>query len=198
MSNQIIVSVSREYGSGGHEIATILAKRLGINMYDRSIIDEIATKLNVSPETLDQYDEKPKNFFLTRRVGTHSSSMEDALVDMEFDFIKQKAESGESFVIVGRCADWVLRDHPGLITIFISGDEKLKIQRIVNRRKISEDVAADAVKRIDKRRKWYHNRHSEYKWGDSRHYDVCINSAVGVESTADVLELYVNKKSGTR
>ena len=194
MGNQFIISVSREYGSGGHEIATILAKRLGVKMYDRSIIDEIATNLNVSREVLDKYDEKPKNFFLTRRVGTHSSSMEDALVDMEFDFIRKKAESGESFVIVGRCSDWVLKDHPGLIKLFISGNTEQKVQRIMKRRNVSEAEASDALKRIDKKRRWYHNRYSDHKWGDSRYYDVCLNSSIGVESTADVLETYINKK----
>lgn len=194
MNKQFIVSVSREYGSGGHEIATVLAERLNINMYDRSIIDEISSHLNVSPETLKPYDEKPKNFFATRRVGTHSSSMEDALVEMEFDFIREKAKSGESFVIVGRCSDWVLKDHPGLITIFVSGDAEHKVKRIMQRRNLSEDAAAEAVKRVDKMRKWYHNRYSDIKWGDSRHYDLCINSSIGVEATSDVLEMYINKK----
>ena len=194
MGKQFIVSVSREYGSGGNEIATVLAERFNIKMYDRSIIDEISAHLNVDPETLKQYDERPKNFFATRRVGKHSSSMEDALVEMEFDFIRKKAESGESFVIVGRCSDWVLKDHPGLVTIFISGDEEHKVERIMQRRNLSKPDAAEAVKRIDKKRKWYHNRYSDIKWGDSRHYDICINSAVGVEATSDVLEEYINKK----
>lgn len=163
---QTIISVSREFGSAGHVIAERIAKDHGLNFYDRHILDEIATENNIKVEVLEKYDEKPRNAFLSRRVGAFSNSMEEILAEMQFDYIRKKAESGESFVIVGRCAETVLTGHSGLISIFIVGDELAKIKRIMEVYKISESDAIAKIRRHDKKRKQYHNRHSSFRWGD--------------------------------
>lgn len=192
MNKQVIIYISREYGSGGHEIAAEIAKDLDLKLYDRSMLDEIANSMNVKVELLEKFDEKPRNFMMTRRIGKHTNSMEEILADIQMDFIKKKADEGESFVIVGRCAETALKDYDGLISIFISGNKKCKRKRVMDKFKLNESEATAKMVRHDKLRKQYHNRHSDHKWGDSRHYNICINSSgLGIEGTAKLLEDYI-------
>lgn len=195
MAEQTIISISREFGSGGHEIAKKIAKDLDLKFYDRKMLDEIADSLDVKVELLEKYDEKPRNFFMTRRIGKHTNSMEEILAELQFDYIQEKAASGEPFVIVGRCAETVLKDFDGLISIFISGERQFKIQRVMDQFQLNESDAVIKMARHDRKRKQYHNRHSEHKWGDSRFYDVCMNSAyLDVAGTADILEQYIKER----
>lgn len=195
MEKQTIISIGREFGSGGHEIAEKIAKDMGIQLYDRGILDAIATDLNVHVNVLEPFDEKPRNFILTRRVNGYSNSMEEILADMQFEFIKRKAEEGESFVIVGRCAEAVLKDFDNMISIFVNGDRQCKVERVKEKYHLSEAEAFTKMTRHDKKRKQYHNRHTDTKWGDSRYYDLCINSSsLGIDKTVKVLENYINAR----
>lgn len=192
---QTIISVSREFGSGGHIIAEKIAKDHGLRFYDRHLLDEIANENNVQVEVLEKYDEKPRNAFLSRRVGAFSNSMEEILAEMQFDYIRKKAESGESFVIVGRCAETVLSGHSGLISIFVVGDDEAKLKRVEQVYKLNSNEAILKMKRHDKKRRQYHNRHSSFRWGDSRNYDLCINSSkLGLDRTAEALEDYIKAR----
>ena len=137
MAKQTIISISREFGSGGHEIAEKIAQHLGLKFYDRSMLDEIANKLNVKVEVLEKYDEAPRNFLMTRRVGNHTNSMAEILAEYQFDFIRDKAASGESFVIVGRCSETVLKNHDCLISIFVNGDREHKLARVKEKYQLS-------------------------------------------------------------
>lgn len=144
---------------------------------------------------LEKHDEKPRNFFLTRTVGKYTNSMEEIVADMQFDFIKEKAESGESFVIVGRCADSVLRGMEGLITIFVIGTKEAKVKHVMDKFDLSESEALIKMARHDKKRSQYHNRHSDGRWGDSRFYDLCINSSLlGIQGTVSILEDYIRAR----
>ncbi|MDD6291023.1 MAG: cytidylate kinase-like family protein [Lachnospiraceae bacterium] len=195
MEKQTIVSISREYGSGGHEIARNIASDLGLKFYDRGMLDEIANKMNVDVEVLQKYDEKPRNFILSRRVGNHTNSMEEIIAEFQFDYIRKKAEEGESFVIVGRCAETVLKDFDELISIFICGERQHKIDRVMQHFAINESDAIAKMYRHDRKRKQYHNRHSDAKWGDSRLYDLCINSSpLDITGTIRVLENYIKER----
>ena len=195
MGKQTIISISREYGSGGHEIAEKVAAELGLQFYDRSMLDEIASKMDIKLEVLQKYDEKPRNFMLSRRVGNHTNSMEEIVAEIQFEFIKEKAQRGESFVIVGRCAETVLKEFDGLITIFVNGNKDKKLERVMKKYELNESAALAKMTRHDKTRKQYHNRHSEHKWGDSRFYDLCINSSyLGVDGTVRVLENYIRER----
>lgn len=197
MSKQIIISISREFGSGGHEIAEKIAKDLGLTLYDRRILDEIAEEKNVKPEVLSEADERPRNILLTRKVRGHSNSMEEHLKEMQFDFIKRKADSGESFVVVGRCSEMVLKGREGLISIFVLADRKAKIEHVMKKFGLSREEAVAKNMRHDRTRKMYHNAHSKIKWGDSRNYDICINSSrLGLEKTAEYLEEYIRERRG--
>lgn len=192
---QTIISVSREFGSGGHVMAEKIAKDHGLHFYDRRMLDEIANENNIHVEILEKYDEKPRNAFLSRRVGAFSNSMEEILAEMQFDYIQRKADSGESFVIVGRCAETILKDHEGLISIFVTGNNDCKLNRVKEVYHLNEAEAIAKMRRHDKKRKQYHNRHSNFQWGDSRHYDVCINSSkLGLDKTADALENYIKER----
>ena len=195
MGKQVIISISREYGSGGHEIAKIRAERLGMAFYDRSMLDEIAKAMNTDVAELQKYDEKPVNRLLSRRVGNHTNSFEEIIAQIQFDYIQKKAESGESFVVVGRCAETVLRDYECLISVFVTGDREQKVKRVMEQYALSETEAYSKMRRHDRSRKQYHNRYSDAKWGDSRYYDLCINSSpLGIDKTVSVLENYVKQR----
>lgn len=195
MENQIIITISREFGSAGHEIAERIAKNMGLKFYDRGMLDEIANEMNINVEVLEKYDEKPRNVILSRKVGKHSNSMEEIVTELQFDYIRKKAEEGESFVIVGRCSETVLRDCKGMISVFVSGDREHKLERVIRQYNLDEAEAVSKMKRHDYKRKRYHNRHSEHRWGDSRYYDICINSSpLGVDGTVRVLESYIQER----
>jgi cytidylate kinase len=201
--SQVIITISREYGSGGHAIAVELAERLGLKLYDHNLLDEIAAEKGVDPNELHKYDEMPRKPFLSRSApvwnGGFHSSAEINIAYMQFDYLKKKAAAGESFVVVGRCAEGVFKDFPGLISIFVLGERETKCRRIMELYQLSEKAAYDKMNRHDIYRKRYHNTFCEDKWGDSRGYDLCINSSVmGVEGTTDMLETYIRARMQTQ
>lgn len=188
MSKQMIISISREYGSGGHEIAKMLSERLGISFYDRNMLDDIASYMDVDVANLQKYDEKKKKPIISRTVRGHSNSPEEIIAEIQFDYLKKKASTGESFVVVGRCAEHILRDYEGMIPVFILGDEAEKSKRIQMVRNVSDSEALSIMARHDKTRKAYHNSNCPNKWGDSRSYELSVNSSkLGLENTVDLL-----------
>lgn len=197
MEKQLIISISREYGSGGHKIARHLAERFELPIYDHNLLDEIVAGKNMNKDKLAKYDEAPRVKVASRSVRGFSNSPEDAVAEMQFKFLKDKATSGESFVIVGRCSESVLKEFEGLVPIFVIADKDFKINRVMTERHFTEKEAIAAIARHDKKRKAYHNHFAEGKWGDSRHYDMCINSSkLGLEGTIDLLEGYIRKRMG--
>ncbi|MCI7099792.1 MAG: cytidylate kinase-like family protein [Lachnospiraceae bacterium] len=195
MSQQIIISIGREFGSGGHEIAEKLAARYGFPMYDRSLLKKLSEKHNMELDVLKKFDEKPKNIFLSRTEKGLSSSPEQAVAKMQFDFLRDKAASGESFVVVGRCAETVLKDYKGLVKIFVNADMDMKLQRTMESYDISEKKARLMIREMDKRRKQYHNSHSDCKWGKAKSYDLTINSSrMGIDGTVDILARYIEAR----
>ena len=113
--SQIIISVGREFGSGGRVIAEALAERFQIPVYDRHLITEIAEKTGLSHDEVERYNEVPKSRLASRRVRGFSNSIEDNIAEMQFEIMDKKAASGESFVIVGRCSETKLKKYPGLV-----------------------------------------------------------------------------------
>ena len=120
MGNQIIISVSREYGSEGHTIAEQIAKDMGLPFYDRNMLDEIAKEKGFDPAAFASVDEKPRNKLLSRRVKGYSNATEDNLAQMQFEFLRKKAASGESFVVLGRCSETILKEYDCLVSIFVT------------------------------------------------------------------------------
>lgn len=195
MDKQLIISVGREFGSAGRLIGEELAKRFDLPFYDHNLLDDVAKDLNVSGDTLIKYDEKPKSKLLSRTVRGHSSSMYENVANLQFDFLKKKAASGESFVIVGRCAETVLKEYKGLISIFVLSDRESKAERIKELYHLNQEDALRLMDRKDSKRKAYHNSHCSGKWGDARNYDLCINSCrLGIDKTVDMLENYIRER----
>lgn len=182
MSKQLIIAIGREFASGGHLIAEMLAERFQLPLLDKNLLKEIASKREVDHRKLEKYDEVPKKQFFTRTVKGFSSSPEENIANMQFEYLRKKAESGESFVIVGRCGETVLREFPCMISIFILGDWEDKVKRVMECEEFSRAEAELYITRMNKRRKNYHNYYSDRKWGDSRNYDITINdSKMGME-----------------
>jgi len=193
--SQIIISVGREFGSGGRVIAEKLSERFNLPLYDRHLITEIAEKMGMTIEAVAKYNETPKNVFVSRRVKGYSNSIEDNIAEMQFNVMEEKAKSGESFVVVGRCSETKLKKYPGLISFFILGDMDKKIERVMDVYGLDEDDATRFILKKDKKRKRYHNYHCQGKWGDSRLYDFSINSSkLGIDETVDVIEGYIRAR----
>ncbi|MDE5765159.1 MAG: cytidylate kinase-like family protein [Ruminococcus sp.] len=193
--SQIIISVGREFGSGGRVIAEELAKRFELPIYDRHLITEIANKTGMTASEIEKLDEAPKSRLTSRRVRGFSNSIEDNIAEMQFNFIRKKAESGESFVVVGRCSESKLRDFDCLCSLFIIGDMESKIKRIMKLYEMNERDAENFIEQKDKKRKRYHNYHVKLHWGDSRLYDLTVNSSrLGIEKTIDYLEDYIKAR----
>lgn len=192
---QVIISIGREFGSAGHEIAEILAEKFQLKLYDYHLLREIATEKNVNAAELEPYDEIPKKGFGSRTVRGYSNSPQENIAYMQFNHLKKRAAEGKSFVVVGRCAEEALKEYKGLITIFILGDMDKKIERIMKLHNVSEKQAKEMIIDQDKKRKAYHNYFCEGKWGDSRNYDFSINSSkLGVDTTVEMLIDYINKR----
>ena len=195
MERQLIISVGREFGSGGHVIAEELARRFELPLYDSNLLENVALEKNVAHEGLQKYDEKPKVKLFYRTVRGHSNSPHEHVANMQFDFLKREADAGKSFVIVGRCAETVLKGNAGLISIFVLGDKMAKRARIMEKYGITEDEARRMMEKEDLKRKSYHNSHCKGKWGDSRNYDLSINSSrLGIDKTIDMVEYYIRTR----
>ena len=146
MGKQTIISISREFGSGGQWIAEKIAADLGLNLYDRNMLDEIAKAKNIKVEYLEKFEEKPRNLILSRRVGAYSNSMEEIVADMQFEYLREKADSGESFVVVGRCAETILSEYPGLISFFVLGDKDVKLKNVMKHFGLNDAEAKEKIK----------------------------------------------------
>lgn len=195
MKEQLIISVGREFGSGGHEIAQKLADHYHLPLYDHNLLDEMAAKHGMDKELLQELDEKKRNKFLSRTVRGMNNSPEHNVAQLQFDFIKQKAEEGKSFVIVGRCSETVLHEHPAMISFFILGDMDVKIKRIMKLHQMSKSQAEALILEKDRKRKKYHNSHCEGKWGDSRNYELSINSSkLGIDESVKIITQYIDAR----
>lgn len=193
---QLIIAIGRENGTGGRDIAVRIANQLHLPFYDVQILMDVAKEMNMdlNPEELAKYDEAPRRLLATRRIrGEYTNSVEEILAYKQFDYLKEKAESGESFVVIGRCADCVLKDYKGLVKIFINASDDAKIKRIAIRHNVSEAEAEKIIRKTDKGRKTYYERYSGgIRWGDPDWHDVVIKSdTLGLDDTTEVLLKYI-------
>ena len=165
-----------------------------IPLLDHNLLDEIAAEKGLEASHLKQLDEKHKNVWISRKVKGFSSSPEENIYLMQFDYLQKKAKKGDSFVVVGRCSEHVLKDFECMVSIFVLGDKKKKKERIMELYQMSEGSAERLCLEKDSKRKRYHNSYCEGKWGDSRNYDISINSSkLGVEGTVEILIDFIDK-----
>ena len=205
----LIIAIGREFGSGGKEIGTKLAEKLNIKCYDSVLLSVAAKESGFCEEILQKNDEKPTNSFLYSLVmDTYSMSGYTAapFVDMplnhkvflaQFEAIKKLAAE-ESCIIVGRCADYALADNPDCFSVFIHADMDFRLARIKEDMEKQEKTfkddnkLIDFISKTDKKRANYYNYYSSKKWGDSRSYDLTLNSSVlGIDKTVDMILNYI-------
>ena len=192
MKKQIIVAIGREHGSGGHYIADLIARELGVKLYNKASIEKEITSGGYSEELVSEMDEKPVNFFASRRIGRFSNSLEVNVAEKTFAMLRSKAAEGESFVVIGRCGEQVLENNPNCISIFICGDPQFKLNRVMNKLGLNAEQAIEEIRNVDRSRKNYHNYYCDTKWGDARGYDLTVKSNVlGCERTAEMLVGYI-------
>ena len=200
-----IITIGREYGSGGNEIGELLAKKLGISFYNKELIAVAASQSGISEDLFYQNDEsQPGSFIYSLVMGTYpiidgntiysDLPMNHKIFLAQFDAIKSIAKKGPC-VIVGRCADYVLQDYPKLIKVFITADLDFRAKRAIERDNIPPKKAEDYVKKLDKKRASHYRYYTEKKWGSANNYDICINSnKLGIDGTVNLLLNYIENK----
>ena len=175
-----IITISREFGSGGRFIGEEVAKKLGIAYYDKNIINEIAEKSGLSPEYIQENAElsPKKGLFAYAFAGRDvtGKSVEDLVYEAQRKVILELAEK-ESCVIIGRNADYILKDWDDVLNVFIHGDTPEKIQRITRLYNVEEQKAVKMMVDIDKRRMANYNFYTDQKWGKASNYTLCLNSS---------------------
>lgn len=197
-----IVTISREFGSGGREIGRILAKELDVPFYDKELLEIASKESGICEELFVKHDESYTNSFLFSLVmGSYPVSADGRInPDLplnhkiflaQFDTIRRLGDQGPC-VIVGRCADYVLRDHPNVVNFFLTGDMADKKARILGRYDIEKDKAEDFIKKTDKRRASYYNYYTDQKWGSAPNFDLCLNtSKTGIEGAVKLMMDYI-------
>ena len=205
MTTATIYTIEREFGSAGHIVGERLAKMLGIPFYDSQIVDMAAKNAGVSRKIFEGFDEKPTNSFLYSLVmGSYTAAgsitqssdlnMSDKLFVEEAKIIREAAEKGPC-VVVGRCGSYILRERPDVVRVFCTADMEYRKHHAIHDLGMPEKRIEDAISKRDKKRASYYNYYTSKKWGDSRSYDMCINSSVlGPDGTADMIIAFAKAK----
>ena len=199
MSKKLIITIARQYGSGGREIGEKVAKILGIPLYDRELIADVASRGNLNEEIIKKADESAANSLLytlamgSNVLGTtmhfgYKMPLNDKLFILQSEVIKEYAAEG-SCVVIGRCADYVLRNEPNLLRLFIYGDLDHRQARVLERHpELKSSQVIDVIAKTDKRRSSYYNFYTGNKWGKYDNYDIAINSStLGINGTAELI-----------
>jgi cytidylate kinase len=206
MSESYIISIGRQLGSGGREIGQKLAAQLGISFYDKELIRIAAKESGVKEEFFERIDEK-KRFSLFRGPvdlrGTFTDEVfsnyylsNEALFRMQSNVMRQLAEK-HSCLFVGRCADYVLKDHPRCLNVFITADIEDRIRRIAEIQKLSEKKAKDQIEKTDRSRAGYYNYFTGKSWGVAESYHLCVNSSIlGIDETVTFIRRFTEKRFG--
>lgn len=197
-----IISIGRQYGCGAHEIATKLSEKLGIPYYDKEIIKRAAKDSGFDEHIFTFYDERPTRSFLYNvstdgfsNIASNGLALEDQVFQYQFDTIRKVAEEG-SCIIVGRCADYILKDDDALLTVFLHASDDFRQKRVIEQYGIEPKNVVKEIKAMDKKRAKFHNFYSEEKWGEATTYDLSINVAkLGIEGTVELISEYIKAKS---
>ena len=196
MKIKFAVNIGREIASGGLDIAEIIASSLKINMYDKKLLDVAAKESGCGKEFFEQADEeasrgKISSFFSSHlfEAGIYGKNYisNDNLFKIQSDAIRS-IHKKESCVFIGRCADYILRESPYIINVFITANIEDRINKIIKLKHFSHDQALKFIEKADRYRSSYYNFYSGQKWGHSSHYDLCLNSSVfGYEKCAEII-----------
>jgi len=212
MTTKCIITVGRQYGSGGRYVAKLLAEKLGIPYYDKELLAEVAKDSGIGKDLLEEHDEKnTRNFLLALMSGAQPFGDSGSMyMDMplnhriflaQFDTIRRIAGEGPC-VIVGRCADYVLRDEPRVLNVFIKASTEERVRRIVKYYGVDPLKAEEKIRKADKQRASYYNYYATNTWGDVNNYDLCVDTGtLGIEGAVELIakcveirDAYVDRK----
>lgn len=196
-----VITIGRQYGSGGHFVAEKLAELLGIEYYDKNIIDLASEKSGISKQMFENSDEKHNSFLYSLSMAHYGGLVSqnylndiitnDKLFLIQSNIIKDIAEKGPA-IFVGRCADYILAEHPNKLSVFIHAGQEAKIERVMDKMNIKKSAAETLIKKTDKSRAAYYNFYSNSSWGAAETYDLCLNTDVfGVDGAAQLIYDYV-------
>ena len=205
MNTKSIISIGREFGSGGRDIATMLAQKLNVEYYDKELISQAAKESGVSPEIFDNVDERATNSLLySLSMGVYNfgangySQSHDLPVNDQLYLLQHKIItelSSTPCVIVGRCADYILKDHENMVSVFINADFDYRVKRAVEVKQVPSEKSESAVRKTDKSRANYYNFYTDKKWGVASSYDLCINrTKLTDEQVVDIIIGYLNSR----
>lgn len=209
MNKNVVITIGRQFGSGGRYVGRLLAEKLGVPFYDKELLSEAAKNSGICEEIFEEHDEKPTRSLLFSLVTGMQSHMAagNFYMDMplnhkiflaQFDAIRRIASEG-SCVIVGRCADYVLRENPDAVSIFVKGDMESKIARAVKYYGIEEDKAEERIRKADKQRASYYNYYATATWGDVDNYDLVVDTGVlGVEGAVELIAKFLELREAKK
>ena len=199
-----IITIGREFGSGGHEIGARLAKRLGMKFCDKELITMAAEKMGCCENFVEHNNEKTPGIFarsvsFSRGTTYAQLSPEDNVYVCQSLVVRELAEEGNC-VIVGRCADYILRERDDVVNIFVHApiEDRVSRKMLLSETEKSAATIKKEIIAADKRREKYYNFYTGCRWGDSRNYHICINTArIGIDNAVDVIVDYIEKYSAT-
>ena len=203
---KFVISIGRQLGSGGKEIAEKLSERLHIPVYDKKLLEVAAKESGLDATVFENADEKESNslfgsFFsihgsLSGFVSGGSCMESDQLFLIQSEAIRKIAER-EACIIIGRCAEYVLRENPNMVSIFITADTDERVKRIAKKEMLNEEKAKEKIEKGDKKRRSYHDYYATTHWGEAQSYDLCINSSLmGIDGTVDFLYSFIKAHFG--
>ncbi|MBR6446164.1 MAG: cytidylate kinase-like family protein [Prevotella sp.] len=199
----MIITIGRQIGAGGREIAQKLAEEFGCTFYDKELLSMAARESGFSEEFFEQNDEQ-KGFFRSLLTGPgrgfsmgnfyRNEFSGDNLFQFQSDAIRKAADEG-SCVFVGRCADYVLRERDDIVNIFVTANLDDRIRRVQERRECVEDKAQRVIEKGESQRATYYNYYTGKRWGDSASYDLCVNSSLlGIDATVQFIAEFIRTK----
>ena len=203
MTTHKIITIGRQFGSGGHEIGNLLATRLDIPLYDNNLVRMAAEKMDIREETAKAIDETSLNSFVSSYLITpmgyssyinseeYVQPLSEQMYELQTEIIKKLAERGPC-VIVGRCADYVLKDNPNVVSVFVHADEKFCLDRAMERNSMTEKEMKKYIEKTDKFRGDFYRYHTGHEWADARNYDLCLNSGkLGFQKCVEEIKAYI-------
>lgn len=206
MANNLIIALDRQYGSGGKEVGIKLAEKLGLKVYDEEILDIAAKKSGIGKEYFQKVDEKPtdsflyalamNNFSVNSTVNPLDNALSsDNLFNLQAEAIKDIA-CQESCIIIGRCADYILREETGCISVFILADMDKRIERICKLYQLNEKEASKQIHSIDKKRDSYYGYYAGKEWASCNSYHLSIDTGIlGIDKAVELINYYINLKN---
>lgn len=197
------ITIGRQLGSGGKRIGAQLSQHLNIPCYDKELLLLASRQSGVGKEFFEEFDEKSSYSSWGKYFGFYSGLMgydevnylyNENLFKIQSDVIRELAEK-ESGIFIGRCADFILRDFPNCLRIFVSADKKDRVRQVMHDEKVTEKEAQIRIERCDKQRASYYNYYSNKVWGMAASYDLCFNSSLlNIEEIAEFIEKQVKSK----